>query len=74
MSHIFSLEIFQHLVPRVRGKFSPYDAMNRSNGPYYVKFSRRPKMPKVGWLIDGLLEQAQAIARNPKMEPKGLVR
>ena len=31
-------------------------------------------MPKVGWLIDGLLEQAQAIVRSPKMEPKGLVR
>ena len=59
---------------RERGKFSPYDAMSRSNGPYYVKFSRRPKMPKVGWLIDGLLEQAQAIAHSPKMEPKGLVR
>ena len=58
----------------MRGKFSPYDAMSRSNGPYYVKFSRRPKMPKVGWLLDGLLEQAQGIARSPKMEPKGLVR
>lgn len=29
---------------------------------------------KNGWLIDGLLEQAQGIARSPKMEPKGLVR
>lgn len=58
----------------MRGKFSPYDAMSRSNGLYNVKFSSTPKMPKVGWLIDGLLEQAQAIAGNPKMEPKGLVR
>lgn len=59
----------------MRGKFSSYDAMSRSKGPYYViKFSRRPKMPKVGWLIDGLFEQVRANARNPKREPKGLVR
>ena len=58
----------------MRGKFSPYDAMSRSNGLYNVKFSSRPKMPKVGRLIDGLLEQAQEIAGNPKMESKGLVR
>ena len=67
VSHIFSLTIFERLVPRVRGKFSPFDAMS------YVKFSKRPKMTKVGWLIGGLLEQVRAIARNPKMEPKGLV-